>query len=718
MRKILYILTIVFFLILGFTVKAETSVPKGVGVPDLNYFTTWTEEEIETMTQAMIDAYIELAETGFNIGDPARTVLVWEGVILQDYRSPDSTGSDPWHGLTLGIVYNPTLKKAFIVKDAFFSAYCFNNPNVTNLGVAGAPVGNEFVFGDYVYQNFENGYYKFNIEDNNDGAFISRRHFDPETGKEVYLTGIPANVGNTSGLMTLPIGFTAQELREKFREVYVEIVESGFNLGTPASSVKLWENVWVQDFADTDSTANPWGDGRGAVLAVDSVMGEVYLVKDDFFRLYAGLTLEGESKPTTIGVVGEPTGFDFEVDGVKYQNFSKGYVKIENDKISFIPNKKVDSNGNETDMYNLESIGQMSKIVEDSLPEGLTKDNVRQALLDKHEELENDNLLPIGLVNVRGNYAYQDFFDAIEKEATTIFVLLKDDNVTANTLSGHMLSVYEKLPNTSYTISGHRVFGAPIGNEFTIDNKTIQQFEYGYLSIDQDGKIVDLRVGFTIDEEGNESDINGIDLIILSPTFEFPKNYKDSEGNVLEEEYYVTKFKEAYKKLVDSGFNPGIPSDEGINIWTPGLENGELHEGMIKLSLKGGDSRGFVFDSNAMLTYNPETEEVILVHDYIYSSFPTIYYKAGYATGEMIEIEDGWLVQQFKNGYVKVSDDGESYKFFEGSVYNPVDDEDQGNQEETEEEKPRDKTPIIVIAAITGGLLIVGGGLVYFKKFK
>lgn len=690
--------------VVGFTSMSimASNVPEGVGTGD-QHFDGWSQAERDTMREAMRDAYRDFAATGFDLGQPARNATLWEGVVLQDFVSPDSTGSDPWHGFSLGIVYNPTLEEAFIVRDAFFSAYTFNHASLPNLGVMGPAIGNDFEIDNFRYQNFANGYYRIDLDGNVNPYFGGGVHFDAALGEEVPLEGLPANIGNVSSVMTLPAGLTASDIEAAFVSAYVEQTQAGNHLGFPYTSVKIWEGVYVQDFADSDSSVSPWGDGRDSVLALNSITGRVHRVRDAFFLVYAGTTI-GEDQSIDISDLGEPRGDDFAIADAMVQNFEKGYVHIEDGVITFTPDLNIDQDGNTYELFGAELIGLISLIAERSLPEGFDSEDVLNGFTEAYQALDDEELMPTGLVEVRPGYVHQHYRD--ETNDNELVVFLRFDGETL-ILEGDMLDAFNRLPGTGYDISGHRVLGAPMSEAIERDTHRYQQFEYGYMVLDEEGSIVDLRIGFEFDENFEEVPRSFADKITMSPTFTAPLNYVDQDGNVLDEAFYLELFTNAYNDLFESGFHPGVPMDEGINIWSPGMSNGELHVGMLKLSLQGGDSTGFVFNSNAKLTFNPETLEIFLVHDVILSSFQTIYYQSGYATGEMVEAQDGWFVQQFSEGYVQTSADGESYRFFEGRTFGETDDvDDDKNDEESTDESP---TLWLVIGSITLGVVALSG---------
>lgn len=319
----------------GDVIDFAPEVPDNIGRPDANY-DVWTQEQRDALTAAMVAEYGRLLNDEFDPGTPLRDAFIWEGIYMQDFFSPDSTGSDPWHGVSMAIVYNLELDTAFSVKDGIFSAYVFNNPEVSNLTAAGAPIDNRITIEGLVYQNFENGYYTFALDAPETIAFHANVHFDYALETEIPLEGVPGNVGQITDTHILPDGFDQETITDAFIDAYLVMFNDGFNMGNAASGVKDWEGILVQDFANTDSSANPWGDGRGLVIAFNETLETAFVVKDAFFLAYAGIAVVIDDVPMTIGQFGEPLGNDFEHEGVAYQNFEHGYIMIEEEVITFV----------------------------------------------------------------------------------------------------------------------------------------------------------------------------------------------------------------------------------------------------------------------------------------------------------------------------------------------------------------------------------------------
>ena len=742
MKKVLlmmYVLVATILLASQLTTVYANDVLDNVGRIELgqsgNFPNLVPEEDRATMTQKYKDIFIEMTNDGFDMGTPRpgrEWVIEWDGIILQEFTAPSSRGVNPWapgDPTKALLVYNLELKEVYLVKDEIYSAYSYNNATVANKDTAGAPRANDFEYSGFLYQNFDNGYYKFELADPSNGSFVASKQFDQNTGTEYELTGIPNNVGRIdSSLITFPIGFTGAQITNAFIEAYIAYdTNQGWDLGIPASNVKSWNGFIVQDYSVAFSTANPWGDGRSAVLVFDESTGYVFLIKDEFFTIYSD----------DLSLIGYPTSEEMTFGDFVYQNFSKGYlykpvVDADVTNTLFVAGKLINTTtGLEEDMSG--DIGLISPIVESFLPDTITKEQVQSKFIETYDELvlTRPDLSVVQSVLLRAPYAgyeyvHQKFTSETTNETLVIFLSLHAETLETFVLSGDMLRAYETMEGTSYNDplfgeNGYNLLGSPVSNEMVYQGAPVQQFQFGYILLDENtGAIDELMFGYILDiETGEQSIINGKDLIKLNENFSFPTNYM-IDGVVMDENDYINAFKDKYQALLDEGINPGIPFHTGIAVWTPGLTEGELINGLVHLKFNLGGSIGYVYVSNSMMTYNPENGEVHVVDGHIWSSFSTIYHKAGYAI-EASFVEDGYVYQNFKNGYIKVNENGEGYRFFEGRFYDPSDfscDTDQtlvdGECVDNTPEPTDNNTNIIYF--IAGGAVIVLAGVGFLVK--
>ena len=190
------------------TIHVNINVPAFVGA-FAGPLSNISAEDEALLTQAFIDLYAELYAMGYRVGAPEATrpnVYEWGAFAGQNFDMPDSNGSYPWGSATAALVFNKVTKEAFLVKDAIFSAYLYNNGFFVNKDTSLDPLGNDFLVGDYLIQNFEGGFYRILTTDTTQGAFTAGSMID-EASKIYYpIAGITIAEGSTVADIVALIG--------------------------------------------------------------------------------------------------------------------------------------------------------------------------------------------------------------------------------------------------------------------------------------------------------------------------------------------------------------------------------------------------------------------------------------------------------------------------------------------------------------------------------
>lgn len=125
------------------------------------------------------------------------------------------------------------------------------------------------------------------------------------------------------------------------------VIPADFNWGS-FDNFSEWEGILKQEYRDGDHTANIFGRNHAMLVISESSLKddgtvEAFIMINDLFVSWntAGGTLGG------FEVVGVPISKPISIDGILYQNFSKGYI---NDSGDFVEGKIILNDGTIIDL--------------------------------------------------------------------------------------------------------------------------------------------------------------------------------------------------------------------------------------------------------------------------------------------------------------------------------------------------------------------------------
>ncbi len=564
---------------------------------------------------------------------------VWEQLPLTDLKNiHGSYMSLDW---TTAVHYNGVDGKAYIVAPVFATAWY--GSNAKKLGTA---IGDMFTIEGVKYQNFTGGYLKL---ENNNVIEIVGKNFDKDSKKETA-----ANPKAMLGAAEWKFqGVDNAKLYEAFATAYDGYVENDYNPGYPFTVVRKEGDLIIQHLRNGDSTANPYNDGSRnmwAHLVYNADLEQAFLMRDEFVK--------GDGSDDDIKNIGAPVGDMFVKDGVKYQNFEKGYGKVVSGTLSVVQGQNFDKETGEFPLDEASKIGKLSKAVRDKLPAGFTAEELTAAFKAAYQEkvkfASDEELKSVDLVTYENGLLLQTYTDS--KDAKHKLVYLTDTKEF----------VYLR-PAVVSKMSG---LGAPVGERVLVAEAETDEgaqkvyaypFKNGYVKLTvgeqekiQGGKPVTVVVetavatsGATYDsEKGFFETTSFSDRITAGMVNDNVLNqgYWNSWGvEKPTKEAIATAFKKAYDDAFALGFSAGEPSAEGIVWWTTG------RSGLIKLTLKGGNGNGSFWNDNTLMGYNPYDGKV-----YITTGEIATKYADGGASGNgwattdmMINTKTGVIVQQF-----------------------------------------------------------------------
>lgn len=634
-------LLLVFSLALGlFLASASASAESSlfsfefIDDPNKTFIEGVTKEEIKAAFDEEIDRLV--TQGGWDLSkvsvghqpaaNPWPSNLAGSALIAAHLYSTEYSSGSAWGAGYIMLVFNPHRKKVYTIKDGAMSKYSGALDSWTTNGQDyGYPLTNQFTVDGNVYQNFTFGYMTIT---GNTATFTAGKWMDQD-GTEAAITKDDYAENGVYPLYNSP-GSTLEnyisEYKAAINSVEVDIPLTAFRMD--------WSNLWMQILTGADfSSGSIWGQNNVGIIVYNTTNHKMVFVRDKFVETY---TLNSAD-------YGYPMENDFEVDGIRYQNFELGYMKVENDELTFKASHRVNESGEEYRLFTEEDVGEILEGLELS---GITAEQVKTAITSKYTESMG---LPSTFVNyyTQTNVLYQRFMS--ESGETSFIFVYSPTNVVVLTSD-----MWKKFENPEgYNWAGFDLLGLPKSDAFTKDGSTIQNFSKGYLEItsDNNSKVVP---GANIDSEGNITVLDfSHNIFYNSAISKLPKSW-----NVTPEEL-VTKFKAKYTQLKNSGFIVGVPGNEGIRTWTE-HEQDEDNEfadgrGMLVLAFQsGGSTANPWYDVTMYMVYNPVDGNIYLIKDNIMNGIATFRSQLGAPVGEAFTYS-GLTIQNFQKGYVAVT---------------------------------------------------------------
>lgn len=562
---------------------------------------------------------------------------VWEQLPLTDLK--EIHGGYSWDNGTTAIHYNGEDGKAYLVSPLFANAWY--GSNAKKLGTA---VGDPFRVDNITYQNFTGGYLKL------DGSTVSE-----VAGKNVDGEGtqIAANPKAILGAATPDFeGIANAKLYQAFVTAYEGYVADDYDPGYPFTVVRKEGDLIVQHLRNGDSTANPYNDGsrnHWSYLVYNKDMEQAFLMRDEFVK--------GDGNDDEIKKIGAPVGDMFTKDGVKYQNFEKGYGKVEGGTLSIVAGKNFNEDtGLEETLDEEGKIGKLSKAVTENLPAGVTAAELstafKAAYQEKVEFASDETLASVDLVTYENGLLLQTYTDSKGAKHKLVcvegkFIYLRPAVVSK--MGGLGAPVGERIlvAQTENNDGEQEIYAYPFANGYVKLVVSIQEKIQG-------GKPVFVTVESAVATSGAAYDSDK--SFFETTSFSDRITASMVNQNVLDQAYWsvwgvekptkeaiAAAFKKAYDDAFAIGFSAGEPSGEGIMWWTTN------QSGLVKLTLKGGNGNGDFWNDNTLMSYNPYDGKVYITTGEIatkYSSGGAT--GIGWATTEMkINTATGVIVQQF-----------------------------------------------------------------------
>lgn len=655
------------------------------------------------ITEAFVGEYERLESLGFNPGTVMDKVSHWEIGFKQEFNNGDGTYEAWGHpGRSMIFFYNALADAAFSLYNDPYEAWMTG----TNKDILLMPTSNQRLIGEVVYQNFSGGYTKGkevvrdkNVVDIDTAASVLERNLSKA---EKYAQTYSGDIWNNLN------GRQLKDIARDFSESVTALENTGFDIGTAnKEGVKAWATaqdsgtLLVMDIADSDSNTSIWGDPRDAMAVYNANTGKAHILYDEIAKKYI------EFKLTT------PKSDLFVIDGVKYQNFTNGYIKVTEGVAETVMNKNFDKESKtEIGAFDMLDIGRFDV--------GVTaKAEIKAAVTAKIQEIATEKELsaPVSFVTAKGeNIFAQSFEDSVIYIKVSMETVEEAEVITASSIyiDGRIYSAFNSkygfsVPEDELGAGPSIRLGNPRGEAFTVAGKTYMNFDRG--CIVDDGTEAVVKTGYKATLEGVIENLVFSNVAFLGANFTKPSNV------TITDEELIAKFNAKYASLMAQGLNIGAPDDGGISLWAKAdyaagapLNSGD---GWVKQGFVGGNGEGFTFGVNSYLVYNITKNEVYLIRDYVLNQVQYILFNKGAPTADTI-VTENTMKQQFEGGYINATKNWGVFVFYDGkNIGDPLEEDDEGGDED--DTPPIDKgcagINIVSGSASGGGAIMVLLGL-------
>ncbi|MCI8459083.1 MAG: hypothetical protein HFE46_05405 [Clostridia bacterium] len=605
---------------------------------------------------------------------------VWEGAAMADIKQVND-GKD-WDGHTSFITFNGKTGKAHIVGGRFADAYTSNQK-------LNSPLGDKVrvkVSDGYIeYQNFSGGYMK---SVNGANCTIVTRKNVQSIAQDGTVTEVDADACSGGYLGAAPqsildkAGVESKDFAELFENAYKAYAAAGFNVGYPFGAVSTKYGMTSQDFRLGDSVASPWGGDRSqwAYLAYNYEEQKVYLVKDEFMYVFEN----GGNMQDTAKQLGDPAGDVFEVNGNRYQNFSKGYMMASStapknaNVAKVVAGKQMTAEGNEVNIDASLRVGKLGPSAKANLPENMTEAELSAAFVALYN---SDIALGEGLQAA----------DLVEYANGVLLQAYTDDGgkVHAAMMNPQTKTVYYIRPAAYEKYKAGTDIGKPIKAAYEVASTAKAKvyayaFSNGYIKLtertetdfDDGGNVITVvnesavaTIGSVYNEQSNffetrsYADDISADIVSDAVVTQSETPSKDAIWSKLntptDKATIAQAFRDAYVDAFEKGFSAGTPSHEGIIWWF------DAQSGVIKLTLKGGNGNANFWGDQTLMTYNPADGKAYITTGTIANHYASDGANGnGWALGDMmLNTVTGDIIQNF------VMIDPDTSKYPEGGRY-------------------------------------------------
>ncbi|MDR1094201.1 MAG: hypothetical protein LBL66_08660 [Clostridiales bacterium] len=304
------------------------------------------------------------------------------------YGDSETQTSYAWGGVSY-LIWNVALDEVFIVRDGFLDTLS-GGSDPYNSEALGAPYGNDFVYDGNRYQNFGSGYIKITGEDRAAGTatIVLRQNINAVTGEPERAPGLALTIAlhesrdilavNGHGIKDITAAFAKRindanlaiegiqealkaELAGEYTDEALQaalaqaVADGKIPFYTTAANGLLtsanvtafgesWTNTNIKNQVLVleglaEGYEQSYRSPKNALLAYNGKSGEAVLVTGAFAVAW------------NQGQLGMPLADSFTAtDGNRYQNFSRGYIKVETDEggdfAATVLNKNYDADAN------------------------------------------------------------------------------------------------------------------------------------------------------------------------------------------------------------------------------------------------------------------------------------------------------------------------------------------------------------------------------------
>lgn len=434
------------------------------------------------------------------------------------------------------------------------------------------------------------------------------------------------------------------------------------------SGWKVWEGAAVLDLKFINKGYDGWNDNSVAWLSYNGATDKAYIITAEFAASYGK---DGNQK------LGSAAGDMFRVNGegggyVTYQNFTNGYMKLENGNVEVVNKKNVDEDGTEKDA-DPASTGFVGAATEDTLKKaGVPAEQFAQTFTEAYNKYKAEGInvgYPFSPVmdngkNSGGDTRYGTLCSQNFRWGDSVCDPWNDAGrsqwsaLAYNFEEGRVYLIADEFWHQFEGVASGDVLqlGDPTSDAFVAGGDRYQNFEKGYMKADgtapQKGRGVTVVLNKTVASDGTVSDID-----MQSKIGKLGKTVTDS---VIPDGYTAETFSAAIKNAYAE--KVAFYEDETLSgVDLTSYENGLLSQsytdgkGQVHKLVYSKDIDGFVYLRPAVVSKMnglgaPTAHRVLVAQIEKSEGEQTIYaypFERGYirlSVKQEITIEDGAVV--------------------------------------------------------------------------